>query len=224
MADHWAEDDIAFAVSRGLMTGKSKTAFGPDASNTRATLVAALGRLADVDVSGYKKSSFGDVKNSSSYMAYIEWAVENGIAQGGGKGKFVPNGTVSREQLAVMLHRYAEAIGFALPKVYERAFADGERSAKKPRKPSGLQMAGVISGKSGNLFDPKAKATKAGLPPCCAGFELLISKHSGLDEKRLRPVDGRENGRFVTGEKSTARPTSSTCTASPKGRNNFVSL
>ena len=61
IADHWAREDIRFAVSRGLMYGTEAGRFSPDTAMTKGMLAMALGRLAGVDVSSYTKSSFTDV-------------------------------------------------------------------------------------------------------------------------------------------------------------------
>ncbi len=82
IAGHWAKEDIEFVISRGLLDGTSKTKFNPDKAMTRGMVVTALGRLADADVSSYKKSSFSDVKKDASYMGFIEWACKkNQIAK-----------------------------------------------------------------------------------------------------------------------------------------------
>lgn len=59
--------------------------------------VTTLGRLSGMDVSGYKSSSFSDVKADSYYMGYIEWANKNNIVVGIGEGKFAPDTLVTRE-------------------------------------------------------------------------------------------------------------------------------
>ncbi|WP_349668096.1 S-layer homology domain-containing protein, partial [Lacrimispora sp.] len=116
--EHWAKDDILFAVNRGILTGTSSTTFSPNASMTRGRFVTALGHLANADISAYKKSSFSDVKTDACYMGYIEWGVKNNILDGIGGGKFDPDGLVTREQIAVMMDRYATAMRFKLSEVH----------------------------------------------------------------------------------------------------------
>ncbi|WKL04424.1 S-layer homology domain-containing protein [Paenibacillus amylolyticus] len=69
---------------------------------TRAMYVTALGRMAGVDTGAYSTSSFADVQAGSWYAPYVEWAVKEGITDGTGGGKYSPNATVSREQMATM--------------------------------------------------------------------------------------------------------------------------
>ena len=178
IAGHWAKDDIEFVVSRGLFSGTSETKFSPNAAMTRGMFVTALGQLANADVSGYAKSSFSDVKNDAYYMSYIEWASKNNIVNGVGNGKFAPDQSITREQMAVIMSNYAKTIGYTLPKVHiENIFTDNAKIsiyAKEAVKQ--MQMAGVISGKNGNLYDPQGTATRAEVSAVLRRFvELAIS-------------------------------------------------
>jgi hypothetical protein len=178
IAAHWAKEDIEFVVSRGLFSGTSNTTFSPNTAMTRGMFVTALGRLANADVSGYTKSSFSDVKDDAYYMGYIEWASKNGIVNGVGGGKFAPDQSITREQMAVIMSNYAKTIGYTLPKVHvENIFADnGKISTYAKEAVKQMQMAGVISGKNGNLFDPQGTATRAEVSAVLRRFvELAIS-------------------------------------------------
>ncbi|WP_352400828.1 S-layer homology domain-containing protein [Anaerotignum sp.] len=178
IAGHWAEEDIAFVVSRGLFSGTSATTFGPNTAMTRGMFVSVLGRLTNVDVSGYKQSSFSDVKIDAYYMGYIEWAIKNSIVSGVGNGEFSPEQSITREQMAVIMSNYAKTFGYILPKVHvENTFADNDKIrtyAKEAVKQ--IQMAGVISGKNSNFFDPQGTATRAEVSALlCRFVELAIS-------------------------------------------------
>ncbi|HHW00708.1 MAG TPA: S-layer homology domain-containing protein [Clostridiaceae bacterium] len=146
-----------------------------DNSNIKVTV---LGRLAGADVSGYKESNFTDVKNNAYYMGYIEWARENGIVNGTGNDKFAPDEPVTREQMAVIMQRYAKAIGFTFPKVHEeKVFTDSEKINAYARETvKQMQTAGLLNGKSGNIFDPLNTATRAEVSAILHRFvELMIS-------------------------------------------------
>lgn len=178
IAGHWAKEDIEFVASRGLFSGTSETKFSPNTAMTRGMFVTALGRLANADVSGYAKSSFSDVKDDAYYMGYIEWASKNNIVNGVGNGKFAPDQSITREQMAVIMSNYAKTIGYTLPKVHvENIFADnGKISTYAKEAVKQLQMAGVISGKNGNLYDPQGTATRAEVSAVLRRFvELAIS-------------------------------------------------
>lgn len=203
---HWAKADIEFVAARGLLSGTSATTFSPNTAMTRGMFATALGRLANADVSGYKKSSFPDVKADSYYMGYIEWANKNGIVNGGTDGKFNPDSPVTREQMAVIMSNYAKVIGFTTPRVHtENSFADYAKiSSYAKAAVKQMQMAGVISGKNGNIFDPQGTATRAEVSAVLRRFvELVIS--SDTAQGWTMNDSGKwmyyENGKPVTGQK-----------------------
>lgn len=178
IAGHWAKEDIEFVVSRGLFSGTSTTTFSPNTAMTRGMFVTALGRLANADVSGYTKSSFTDVKGDAYYMGYIEWASKNNIVNGVGNGRFAPDQSITREQMAVIMQNYAKTIGYTLPKVHiENIFTDDAKISTYAKEAvKQMQMAGVISGKNGNLFDPQGTATRAEVSAVLRRFvDLAIS-------------------------------------------------
>ena len=163
IAGHWAKGDINFVVNHELFSGASATTFSPNTAMTRGILVTALGRLAHADVSAYQQSSFTDVDNDAFYMGYIEWASKNKIISGIGNGKFAPDQPITREQVAVILRNYTNAIAFTLPQVHgENTFVD---SAKISNYAKGsvkqVQTAGLLNGKHNNLFDPQGITTRA---------------------------------------------------------------
>ena len=206
IAGHWAKEDIEFVASRGLFSGTSTTTFSPNTAMTRGMFVTALGRLANADVSGYTKSSFTDVKGDAYYMGYIEWASKNNIVNGVGNGRFAPDQSITREQMAVIMQNYAKVIGFTLPKVHvENTFADSTKIntyAKEAVKQ--MQMAGVISGKNSNLFDPQGTATRAEVSAVLRRFvELAISSDTmqGWTMNDSGKWMYYENGKAVTGKK-----------------------
>ena len=207
ITNHWAKENIEFVVSRGLFSGTSATTFSPNTAMTRGMFVTALGRLAEADVSKYTKSSFTDVKADAYYMGYVEWAVEHGIIYGFGNKEFAPNQSITREQMAVIMQNYAKAIGFTLPKVHaETTFADNAKiGAWSKDAVKAMQMAGVISGKDGNKFDPQGTATRAEVSTVLRRFvELMID--SDTAQGWMMNDSGKwmyyENGKAVTGKKT----------------------
>lgn len=204
--NHWAKDDIQFVVNRGLFSGTSKTTFSPNTAMTRGMFVTALGRLANADVLSYKQSNFTDVKSDAYYMGYIEWANKSNIINGTGNGNFAPDQSITREQMAVIMQNYAKTIGFALPKVHtENTFADSAKlSAYAKDEVKQMQMAGVISGKNGNLFDPQGTTTRAEVSAVLRRFvELAISSDTmqGWTMNDSGKWMYYENGKPITGKK-----------------------
>ena len=160
---HWAKEDIEFVISNGLFSGTSVTTFSPNTAMTRGMFVTVLGRLVDADVSSYNKSNFTDVKIDAYYMNYIEWASKNSIVNGIGNGKFAPDQSITREQMAAIIRNYAKIMDIKLTQAHEEnIFCDSTKiSAYAKEAVKEMQMAGVISGKNSNLFDPQGTATRA---------------------------------------------------------------
>lgn len=163
IANHWAKEDVEFVVNRGLFGGTSTATFSPDIKMTRGMFVTVLGRMANADVSDYLDSSFSDVESDVYYMGYIEWASKNNIVNGVGNNNFASEQSVTREQMAAIICKYAKMIGYTLPRLHAKnIFADNTKISDYAKDAiMQLQMAGIIDGKSGNIFDPQASATRA---------------------------------------------------------------
>lgn len=89
---YWGADEIAFAASRALMNGTGSSTFSPEAPMTRAMVVTVLARYEGVDTT----------TGETWYDAGRDWAMENGVSDGTDM-----DASVTREQLAAMLWRYA---------------------------------------------------------------------------------------------------------------------
>lgn len=175
--NHWAKDYIAFVTARELFLGTGGNLFSPDSSVTRGMFAAVLARLDGSDLSGYTTPRFSDVSTGQYYSAPVEWAADKGIVNGVGNGKFNPDQNITREQMAVMLINYVKYKGYALPAKTSAAFNDesGVASWAKDAVKS-IQAAGIINGKSGNVYDPQGIATRAEMTAVFARFVEGLAK------------------------------------------------
>ena len=97
--------------------------------------------------------------NGAWYTEAIRWATSRGIVGGYGNGMFGPNDNITREQLAVMLWRYA---GSPAATDKELHFTDVDEISGYALE--ALRWAvenGVMSGKGGGILDPTGLATRA---------------------------------------------------------------
>lgn len=207
ISNHWAKSDIEFAVNRGLMTGSSTSTFAPDSIMTREMFAMVLGKLAEADVSSYKTSSFKDVKADSHFLGYIEWANKNKIMVGVGNGKFAPDAPMTRVEIATTMDKYASVIGYKLPEVHvANNFADKSKiSSSSLPAVKRVQMAGIITTKNNNLFDPRGTSTKAEVSAMLKRFvELTIFSETA--QGWMMNDSGAwmyyENGKAITGTKN----------------------
>ena len=203
-AGHWAKGDINYAVNRGLLSGTSATTFTPNVAVTRGLFVTAIGRLASVDVSAYEQSSFSDVQRSADDMPYIEWANANKIIHGIGNGKFAPDQSITREQLAVIIGNYVQAIGFKLPQTRAAiTFADSAQTSNYAKGyVRQVQMAGLMNGREGGGFDPQGTTTRAELAAVLRRLEQLLAasdNKQGWARNDLGQWRYYQNGTPVTG-------------------------
>ena len=104
----WYSDAVAFTTSHELFNGTSEATFTPDAAMTRGMLVQVLYNL-ESNPGAQTSAAFSDVMDDDWYADAVDWAVGAGIIIGYSDGSFRADDTVNREQLAVMLYRYAQS-------------------------------------------------------------------------------------------------------------------
>ena len=101
----WYEQGVLYVYEKGIMVGTSKTEFSPNADTTRAMIVTILYRLeGSPDIES--TDSFTDVPADEWYSDAVSWAAQEGIVNGYGNGKFGPQDSITRQQLAAILYRY----------------------------------------------------------------------------------------------------------------------
>lgn len=96
----WYEKAQTWAKANGISDGTA-----PDGIINRAQMVTMLYRAAgSPEVEG--ASAFTDISADSYYAKAAAWAAKIGITAGVGNGRFEPNGTCTRGQIATFLYRY----------------------------------------------------------------------------------------------------------------------
>ncbi len=100
---------IEFCLDNGIMTGTGSDTFSPDDTITRAQFATMFYRLAgQPETDG--SSKFTDL-TQDWYKKPVAWAAANGVLNGTGDTTFSPDDTVTREQIAAIFYRYAQAKG-----------------------------------------------------------------------------------------------------------------
>lgn len=103
----WFCDSVRYVYENELMSGTGATTFGPNEKTTRGMIVTILYRLEnEPPVSA--DAAFSDVEAGQYYANAVAWASQNGIVTGYDDGRFGPNDTITREQMAAILYRYAD--------------------------------------------------------------------------------------------------------------------
>ncbi|WP_297213126.1 S-layer homology domain-containing protein, partial [uncultured Flavonifractor sp.] len=159
-AEDWYYEAVSYVYSQKLMDGVSASQFAPEMSLTRAMLTTVLWRMEGAPAGG--GTVFLDVAEEAWYAQAVSWAAEHGLVEGYGGGRFGPEDPITREQLAVLLYRYAHGQG----DTGEAAgtldnYSDGGQVS--PWALEGMTWAvnaGLISGKGGGRLDPGGTALR----------------------------------------------------------------
>ena len=163
-ADAWYHEGVDYALTNGLMNGVGSGKFEPDGQLTRAQLVTVLYRAAGEPDTGKQVNPFTDVADDAWYTKAVIWAANNGIVNGVAKNVFAPDASITREQIAAMLYRYAGAEAAKEDKL--SAFPDAAKTSDWAKEALNWAVAsGLINGVAdangtANL-EPQATATRA---------------------------------------------------------------
>ena len=95
----WYEKAQLWSKDKGVSDGAN-----PNGTIDRAQMVTMLWRAAGQPTAG-GTANFTDVPADSYYANAVSWAVEGGITAGVGGGRFDPNSTCTRAQIATFLYR-----------------------------------------------------------------------------------------------------------------------
>ena len=153
----WFADAVKYVSENKLMNGTSTTAFSPNENMSRAMLATVLYRMSGETAEA--GSSFGDVSSSAYYAAAVSWASSKGIVNGTGTDAFSPNASITREQLAAMLYRYAGE-----PSVSADLSAYTDAVSISPYAEKAVEWCvakGILNGKSATRLAPQDTATRA---------------------------------------------------------------
>ena len=143
------------------MAGTSDTTFSPNETTTRGMIVTILYRLEGEPAA--VASNFQDVPAGQYYADAVAWASANGIVSGYGDGLFGPNDTITREQMASILYRYAQYKDYDVTASNDLSgFTDV--SSVNSYAASAMQWANaedLITGVSSTKLDPQGSAIRA---------------------------------------------------------------
>lgn len=157
----WFAAYVAQMYSKKLMLGVSDNEFAPNDNLTRAMFVTILYRAAGSPAAA--KSNFADIADGEWYAAAVAWAQANGIVNGETDTLFAPDGTITREQVAAIMFRYATYGGAdnaadADISTYSDFGSMSEYAADGIRY---VIATGIMTGKTDTTFNPLDNMTRA---------------------------------------------------------------
>lgn len=163
-AKAWYHEGVDYALTNSLMNGVGSGKFEPDGQLTRAQLVTVLYRAAGEPDTGKQVNPFTDVADDAWYTKAVIWAANNGIVNGVAKNVFAPDASITREQIAAMLYRYAGAEAAKEDKL--SAFPDAAKVSDWAKEALNWAVAsglinGVADANGTASLEPQATATRA---------------------------------------------------------------
>jgi hypothetical protein len=160
--DDWFYSSVRYVYNKGLFTGTSETEFDPSGNMSRAMLATVLYRLdnqPDVEFADV----FSDVQSGLWYSEPIIWANQSQIVDGYGNGIFAPDDAITREQIAVMLYRYAKGKKLDLhAEISSLSFKDADEISDYAKESITWAVSkGIMEGNSDWTLNPSGLATRA---------------------------------------------------------------
>lgn len=157
--NHAFATDIEWLRDAGVTRVAAGSAYRPAAGVTREEMAAFIHRTAGEPAPASPDTPFPDVVPTSEFAPAIAWMAEQGITTGAG-GLYLPRRTISREQMAAFLYRFArpdEATAASSP------FADVDASNEFLPAILWMYEQGVTTGipaGDGLRFDPRGTVTR----------------------------------------------------------------
>ncbi|UJF31883.1 family 43 glycosylhydrolase [Paenibacillus hexagrammi] len=193
----WAKASVQALAARDIVDGTGAHEFTPNQQVTRAQFLKMLMYAFDL-TSEHASSTFSDVEKDAWYYSSVSAAQKLGIVQGKDDGTFGVNDAITREDMAVMAYRAAQAAGIDLAATVGTAdtagagdftdqsqiatgtsdFSDkSEIASYAVSSVAAMQKAGILSGKASGLFAPKDSASRAEAAKMIYGlYKLYLSK------------------------------------------------
>ena len=176
----WYYQAVTYVSTNGIMSGNGSS-FAPNEQLTRgmmAQILYNLEKAADISTA----VAFPDVSSSDWFATAASWASAKGFMSGYSNGSFGPNDAITREQLAAILYRYAQAKGYDVSSLAEiSTFTDGASTSDWAETAVRWAVAsGLLSGKTGvggSRLDPTGTATRAEVAQILTNFATKIAVH-----------------------------------------------
>lgn len=159
----WFTETTIESYLNGYMTGMNSETFGPTLNLSRAQFAVILHRMVD-SPSVSAVNPFPDVPAGTWYTDAVLWASANGIITGySHNGRFGSADNITREQMAVMMYRFAAAMGYEIDSLADFSnYPDaGKVSAFAETAMQWAVGNGIITGKQGTYLDPQGNASRA---------------------------------------------------------------
>ena len=162
----WYYDAVYYVYDHDIMDGVGNRTFNPYGDLSRAMIVTTLYRL-EGEPTVRTSGTFRDVPYNTWYSDAVEWAAKEGIVKGYGKKTFGPSNSVTVEQLAAILQRYADYKGYDVDKTVQ-LYADAVVSQWAVKNVRWAAAEGLL--RDGRSTNATLVATRAEIAYALYGF------------------------------------------------------
>ncbi|MHA6480821.1 glycosyl hydrolase family 18 protein [Paenibacillus sp. strain BS8-2] len=163
IAIDWAQDAIELATSSLLVSGKSAAEFGSSDNISRAEFISLVTRMLGI-LPDYGSSVFADVDADTAFAGDITAAAKLGLVTGKTVDHFDPNGSISRQDMAIVLTRALALVGrtnetdVTILDHFNDYIAVGSYARESV---AWLVELGILKGVSASVLSPLTNVTKA---------------------------------------------------------------
>lgn len=194
----WFYEAVQYAYENDMMSGTGDTTFSPSTTTTRGMIVTILHRMEGKPSAAGE--TFTDVAAGQYYADAVAWASANGIVSGYGNGKFGPNNTITREQFAAIVYRYANLKGYdTTARADLSKFSDaGDISDYAVDALAWANAVGLVNGTSDTTISPTGSATRAQAAAILSRFcKEVINEKPQEEQKPQKPSAGGSSGGYT---------------------------
>ncbi len=174
----WFYEAVKDVFEKGLMEGINAegTLFAPYQITTRGVVATLIHRMENTPAAE-KPSNFSDVEDGMWYTEAIHWTDESGVMIGYDDGNFYPNQAVTREQLVLVLYRYAKFRGYDVSTKGDLSLFDDAEDVSSWALDGMTWAVGssLINGRNGTNLAPQGTATRAELATILQRFVSLMA-------------------------------------------------
>ncbi len=156
----WAQESIIALEDAGVISGRSKMYFEPEATVTREEFVKMVVVALEIEPETLKEMVFADVLETDWFYPYVSKAYSSEIINGVNDLFFGTGFEITREEMATILYR--TAFNAEAAQNAGLNFVDKESISEYATEAvAALSNMGIINGKGNGMFEPKASATRA---------------------------------------------------------------
>lgn len=171
----WSYTAVDYLFNKDVINGTSDFNFEPSGNVTREQFVKMICTAFDIQ-SGDTVCNFSDVKEFDWYYPYVMKMASSGLVSGISDSLFGSGNNIKRQDIAVLIYRIGESLGYFTPEVLKYPFADqNDISSYALTSVNTLKNNNIINGDTYNMFKPHDGASRAEAAQMIYNFCIFVS-------------------------------------------------